>query len=421
LHPDQHSLVTNPTNPYQFFETNDGGIMRSSGEFVDRSSWCDDPARGLNAAQKARCQQMLSRIPSLLEGLNKGLNTLQFQSLSVSPFNSKELQGGTQDNGTWENYGSPILWENTMIGDGGQSGFDAAIPEFRFHNFTGVSTDVNFNNGNIADWIWISDGMSPAGTEFYSPVISDPVVSGTLFSGNGRTAYRTKTHGLGTMTLEEANQHCNEWTGDFPDDVRCGDWAELGTVRLTHADWGDRAGGAVTAVERTADDTSSAWAATATGRVFVSKNVDADPASAVSWTRIDDDAATPNRHVSSIFVDPGDGNHVWISYNGFSANAPGGHIFEVTYNPGTGLSAWTDLSHDWGDLPATDVAVDTETGYVYASSDFGVSVLPAGTAHWVRAGSGMPNVEVTGLTMLADERILYAASHGLSAWRLALP
>ena len=91
-----------------------------------------------------------------------------------SHFSSKELQGGTQDNGTWENYGSPVEWHNTMVGDGGQSGFDVAVKEFRFHNFTGVSTDVNFNNGALADWIWISDGMSPAGTEFYAPVISDP-------------------------------------------------------------------------------------------------------------------------------------------------------------------------------------------------------------------------------------------------------
>ncbi|MEP6469203.1 MAG: exo-alpha-sialidase [Chloroflexota bacterium] len=420
LHPDQHSLVTNPTNPFQFFETNDGGVMRSSGAFVDRSAWCDDPARGLGPTSKARCRQMLSRIPSLLQGLNKGLNTLQFQSLSVSPFNSKELQGGTQDNGTWENYGSPILWENTMIGDGGQSGFDIAIPEFRFHNFTGVSTDVNFNSGNIADWIWISDPITDGGTEFYAPVISDPAVAGTLFAGTGVTAYRTTTYGLGTMTREEANLHCNEWTGDFS--VTCGDWARLGTNPLTGAFWGDdRVGSAVTAIERTAADTSTAWAATTRGRVFVSKDVDAADPSAVSWTRIDDDAVTPNRHVSSIFVDPENGNHAWISYNGFIANAPGGHIFEVTYHPGTGLSTWTDLSHDWGDLPATDVAVDTHTGDVYVSSDFGVSMLPAGTTHWVRAGSGMPNVEVAGLTILPAERILYAATHGLSAWKLALP
>ena len=47
LHPDQHAIVTMPGNPFQFIEANDGGVMRSSGEFVDRSSWCDDPNRGL--------------------------------------------------------------------------------------------------------------------------------------------------------------------------------------------------------------------------------------------------------------------------------------------------------------------------------------------------------------------------------------
>ncbi len=45
LHPDQHAIVTNPTNPFQFFEVNDGGVMRSSGEFADVSTWCDDAPR----------------------------------------------------------------------------------------------------------------------------------------------------------------------------------------------------------------------------------------------------------------------------------------------------------------------------------------------------------------------------------------
>ena len=61
------------------------------------------------------------------------------------------------------------------------------------------------------------------------------------------------------------------------------------------------------------------------------------------------------------------------------------------------------------------------TGDVYAASDFGVSMLPAGTTHWVLAAPGMPNVEVAGLTMVSNKRVLYAATHGLSAWRLNLP
>src|SRR5947208_1866292 len=67
IHPDQHSLVTNPNDPFQFFETGDGGVIRSSGAFVNRSSWCDDPNRGLRGALLTRCRPLLSRIPSELQ------------------------------------------------------------------------------------------------------------------------------------------------------------------------------------------------------------------------------------------------------------------------------------------------------------------------------------------------------------------
>ncbi|WP_248963991.1 WD40/YVTN/BNR-like repeat-containing protein [Sphaerisporangium perillae] len=421
LHPDQHDIVVNPANPFQFFETNDGGIMRSSGAFVNRSTWCDDPARGLGDTEKARCRQMLSRIPSEIRGVNDGLSTLQFLSLSVDPHNSSALQGGTQDNGTWESGTSPGRWLNTMIGDGGQSGFDTGVKEFRFHNFYDASTEVNFNNGNIADWIWTADPIyGQPGTQFYAPIISDPKVSKTMFAGTAFTAYRTKTAGLGDRTLAEADRICNSWTGTY--EAVCGDWAELGPNRLTAAVWGDRAGGAVAAIERTVADTSTAWSATSTGRVFLSRNVDAEPASSVSWTRLDDDAPTPNRFPSSIYVDPANGNHAWISYSGFNSNttATPGHVFEVTYNPGTGTSSWTDLSGDLGDVPVNDLVRDDVTGDLYAANDFGVLRLPSGSTGWTGAAAGMPNLEVAGLTILPGERLLYAASHGLGAWKLTL-
>jgi hypothetical protein len=423
LHPDQHDIVTNPNNPFQFFETNDGGVMRSSGELVDRSSWCTSaPNRGLNPVDTARCQQMLSAIPSKLDGLNEGLSTLQWIKVKASPHNPELLTGGTQDNGTWETPGSPVKWENTMIGDGGWPGFDIANPDFRFHDFFDVTPEVNFEGGNIATWIWIADPVfGHAGSQFYSPVISDPKETKWMFAGTGRTAYRTKTHGLGTMTMEEAQQHCNTWFGDFT--VPCGDWAELGPVRLTDAAWGDRAAGAVSAIERTVADSSSAWAATSTGRVFITKNVGADPASAVTWTRLDDDVAIdPNRFVSSIHVDPANGNRAWISYSGYDVNTPAtpGHVFEVTYNPGTGTSTWINRSHDFGDLPVNDLVRDDVTGDLYAGTDFGVLRLAGGTTTWTNSAPGLPNVESTSLEIIPSKRILYAATHGLSTWRLNL-
>jgi hypothetical protein len=426
LHPDQHVLVTSPTNPYQFFEGNDGGVMRSSGDFADRSSWC--ASRGLSAVRTARCQQMLSRIPTLLTGLNKGLTTLQFQSLSVSPFNSNELQGGTQDNGTWENYGSPTSWNNTMIGDGGQSGFDAADPAFRFHTFFDKQMDVNFSNGDTADWNWNSDPffmIAGEASEFYVPTIADPKVSKTLFLG-AQFVWRTKTAGMGSMTLAEFRQHCNEWTGDFT--VVCGDWATLGSTRLTNAAFGDRAGGNVVAVERATADTSTLWAATSTGRVFISKNANADPASSVSFTRLDSLAANdPNRFVSSIYVDPANANHAWVSYTGFSSATPAtpGHVFEVTYNQGAGTATWTSLDGasggPLGDIPVTDLVRDDVTGDLYAGTDYGAMRLASGSTTWTLAAQGMPSAEVAGLTIVPSARKLYAATHGFGAWSLKLP
>jgi hypothetical protein len=426
LHPDQHFLVTNPRNPFQFWESSDGGVMRSSGSFADISANC--APRRLTGSALTRCQQLLSRVPTRLTSLNNGLTTLQFQSLSVNPFNVLDLQGGTQDNGTWEASPNLAVWFQTIFGDGGQSGFDIVDPQFRFHNYTGTSPDVNFTSGLMADWNWIGDPffLLPSGPEpsqFYVPMISDPVVSGTMYAGAGHV-WRTKTHGLGTMTVAELRLHCNEFTGDFA--VTCGDWQPLGTAdQLIGTAYGtDRTGGnGLAAVQRGTGDTSTLWAASARGRVFVSKNVDAEPAASVVFTRIDPlDAASPNRFVSGIYVDPKKANHAWISYSGFSASTPAtpGHVFDVRYDPVAATAKWTDISYDLGDLPITGVVRDDVTGALYASSDFGVFRLGKGRKSWTLAAPGMPNVEVAGLTIATKARKLYAASHGLGAWVLNL-
>jgi hypothetical protein len=364
---------------------------------------------------------LLSRVPAKLESMNKGLTTLQFMSLSVSPFSTNILQGGTQDNGTWQTTGNPNKWYNTMIGDGGQSGFDVANPDFRFHTFYDASPDVNFSAGDIADWNWIGDPIYGTGGQFYVPIISDPKVSKTMFVG-AANVWRTKTAGMGSLALDEFRQHCNEWFGDFA--VQCGDWQQVATPSLNSSARGDRAGGAMAAIERTKSDSSTAWSATTTGRVFISMNVDAEPASAVTWTRLDSLAVNdPNRFVTGIYIDPANANRAWVSYSGFNASTPAtpGHVFEVTYNPTAGTAKWTDVSYDLGEIPVTDVVRDDATGDLYASSDFGVYRLPVRTTSWVSAAPGMPNVEVAGLTIVVGERKLFAASHGLGAWSLNLP
>jgi hypothetical protein len=429
IHPDQHALVVSDGNPYLFFEGSDGGLMRSSGDFSDQSAQC--AARGLSGDNLTFCQGLLWRVPSYLYSLNKGLSTLQFQSLSVNAFDPKNLMGGTQDNGTFETTGSSVVWPQIIYGDGGQSGFNSGNGALRFNSFFGQNHDANFQNGEPTKWVIISAPIagSPEGSNFYAPIIADPnpAAAGTIFEGS-QSVWRTQDWG-GNQAYLEAN--CPEFTtpGTKPG---CGDFVRIGPAGATDltanaADYRGgslRAGGFVAAVERAISDTGTLWAATTTGRVFISKNADA-AAGSVTYVRLDtlpSATADPGRFVSSIYVDPTNPNHAWISYSGYNFNTSSqpGHVFEVTYN-GSSDATWVDRSYDLKDLPVTDLVRDDKTGDLYAGSDFGVMRLPSGGTGWLLGGTGLPQVEVAGLTIIPGSRVLYAATHGRSAWMLKLP
>ena len=422
IHPDQHAIVVNPTDVFQFFTGSDGGVVRSDGGFADVSYKCAQ--RGLTPAGLAYCQSLLWRVPDDLVSLNEGFSTLQYQSLSVSkqrPQNN--LQGGTQDNGTFQYTGSNVVAFQEIYGDGGQSGFGPADDSLRFNTFTGQASDVNFRNGDPTKWCVATGPIitSPEGAFFYPPVTADPNPSnwGTIFQGSF-SVWRTQDWGGPQSYLES---RCPEFSTSSADPA-CGDFVRMGATGLT--DLGSAAYGAtrldsaVAAIERAPSNTGTLWAATGAGRVFVTDNADA-AASAVVWTRIDTLSGTdPARFVTSIYVDPSDPHHAWLSYDGYNANTvQPGHVFEVTYTGGG--ATWVDRSYNIGDMPITDLVRDDLTGDLYASSDFGVMRLESGTTTWTVAGSGLPAVEVPGLTIVPSARLLYAATHGRSAWLLKLP
>lgn len=433
-HPDQHAIVTLPSNPFFYWEGSDGGIVSSDGALADVSYKCAQ--RGLTGTALARCQAFLSRVPNqLANNINRGFSTLQFQSLSVSPRHPKNLiQGGTQDNGTWQNSGNNSansVWNQIIYGDGGQSGFNASNDALRFNTFTGQASDVNFRNGEPTKWV-IATGPIVSSAEasyFYPPIISDPnpAAAGSIFQGSF-SVWRTQDW-AGNQAFLEAN--CPEFTTSAAD-PSCGDFVPLGGPATGSGNdpgdlrgffyGGDRVGGAVAWLTRTPQNTNTLWAATGAGRVFVSDNANANPASSVLWNRLDDSAPnSPPRAISQIVVDPTNANRAWISYNGYSINTPGqeGHVFAVTRTGATAV--FTNITFNLPDFPITALVRDDLTGDLYAASDFGVMKLANGATTWTVAGTGLPMVEVPGLTIVPSERVLYAATHGRSAWLLTLP
>jgi hypothetical protein len=257
--------------------------------------------------------------------------------------------------------------------------------------------------------------------------------------------FRTKTNGVGP-DLATFESHRNEFTGDFPTTYTCGDWVKLGDAssggRLTcnptanpGCTYGSsRSGGNVGWISRAKSDNSTLWASTTTGRLFVSKNADADPATAVTFTRIDTlDANSPNRAISSISIDPGNPNRAYVSYLSYNelvttnlADVHSGHVFRVDYDPVAGTATWTNLEGTGtpiGNQPVNSVAFDPGSGDLYAATDFGVHRLAgaSGANPWTVAAPGLPVVTVAGLTINPGARQLLAATHGRGAYQLTLP
>jgi len=235
--------------------------------------------------------------------------------------------------------------------------------------------------------------------------------------------WRTQDNGGPRAYLD---QHCNESTGDFA--VTCGDWVKMGGQALNQSPTfraGTRQGGLMSWVQRSTGDADTLWGSTTFGRLFVSHNANAANADDVVLTRVDNlpgGEALPGRAISSIYVDPANANHAWVSYLGYNQATPlqPGHVFSVTYNPATSSVAVQSLDYDIGNQPVNAVVANTN-GDLYAATDFGVAKLPSGGAAWSAAANGLPFVTVANLTINPSAHQLLAATHGRGAYQLTLP
>jgi hypothetical protein len=433
MHPDQHAIVFDPANPAIAFVGSDGGVVRTDGTFDDMSAECDDPAReivtetdaGAKAADLADCHQWLSSVPHRIVNLNDGLADLQFVQLSVDPKDPLgDLLGGTQDNGTFS-YSATLTpqrsWFESVNGDGSASGFDAADSDVRYHTYFLGLGDINHHGSDPSTWTFVTEPVLLSGeaVSFYTPVIMDPKVPGTIYLA-AQHVWRTKDDGGDQAFLES---HCLSPGGvpqyTVPDDPPCGDFEPIGADLTTSA--GSKGGSYLAAVERAPGDTSTLWVGGRRGRLYVSKNADDAKVEKVAFDRIDTDAQ-PNRFVSGIAIDPADANHAYVSFSGYDAATPSapGHVFDVHYDPATSSATWTSLDADLPDTPITDIAYDDMTGDLYVGTDYTVLGRPGGApAGGAGAPGGAPGA-VTNTVLRVDGRALYATTYGRAVWRLAL-
>jgi hypothetical protein len=475
IHPDQHVIGVNPSNPTQIFEGSDGGMIRTSGSFADTSSQCDEPHRNggtplpPTSGSYTTCKRLLSRVPTLLTHIDQTLSsTIQFYNVAIDPFSTCRVIGGTQDNGTWSTGTNCDRNTFTQIiyGDGGDAFFDSTHANWMGNGFTGGFGDVNFENGDPTKWVISTGNILAQGdtASFYWPQISDPnPPAGThpIFQGF-QHVWRSWAFGAGHVsTPQQTTPDIAGYEANCPEFVTagnspaCGDYQPLGgaagantTGDLTGTAYGaDRTGGFVSWLARDGADHGTLWAATSAGRIFVTHNADATTPASVVWHRIDSSTSgnSPTRVPTAITVDPANPSHAWITYSGYNATTPTtpGHVFDVQENgtaPGSGT--FTNLNVEsgtstfptptsTGDLPVADIVRDDATHTLYVATDFGVLAGPNDGASW-HVTNGMPRYEVTHLELQPSNRVatcagikhcprvLYAATHSQGIWKMNL-
>lgn len=473
LHPDHHALVVNPRNYQQFFDFGDGGVNRSNGVFVDDSADCTAPPHSFaNPANVTFCRQVLSRVPQELHAINRGLRTIATYTADYDRTNPDRLAAGTQDNGSWETVGSKDNWLNINIADGGPNRFDAtgSDPLFALTSFQSGSLMVRYNPQQQVDANWIADtigdpsSVPPYALEasaFAVPAETDAVQAGWMWTAREHV-FRSTNYGRNPLlaTKEAHRANCNIWFGafddlngngryDLPGDA-CDDWKALGDPsqygRLTYGPQAsclnptpppanipcpppypygtDRSGTFVSVTQRSYSDRNTLWAATGTGRIFISKNADNANPAAVTFTRLDSLAPnSPPRYPTDIFVDRSNPNHAWITYSGYNSKTPNtpGHVFEVTFDPASSTVVFNNIDghkiNGYGDIPANSIIV-TNRGTIYVGNDYGVVVKEPNSSVWKPAPAGLPNIDVADLIYVPERDALYAATHGQGVWLL---
>ncbi|MFF0342771.1 hypothetical protein [Kribbella sp. NPDC004875] len=162
IHPDQHTMAFDPSNPAVIYAGSDGGIFRSPDG--------GDTWRPLNA----------------------GLAISEVEYLTQRPDEQIWMLAGLQDNGTIRRQ-SPDLWTQVGLGDGGDCGTDMSHPDTCYHSYYHMHLERSDHRGDPASWKRVTPPGDPNAPQqlFYPPV----EVNGSVVVKAGHTVHLSRDAG----------------------------------------------------------------------------------------------------------------------------------------------------------------------------------------------------------------------------------
>lgn len=418
IHPDNHVIVINPSDPATVYTGTDGGLFHSA-----------DGAQNWN-------------------DLNKGLATLQFTGLAVS--SNGNIYAGTQDNGTFKYTGSPT-WEHIAGGDGGPTASVPNKPDVVYHTYFGPTLFRNDTGGsNPGKDVFIApfygDYLLKGLGQFYPPYVLAPTRPSTIFYGTYRI-WRSNIGGGadGNGDSDATNDRSDkfDWV-PISFDLRCaGQPHNPSAVCGVGNAGGTTQGRGIASIAVSAKSANVMVVGSTNGLVWITRNALAPvktDSSCLPWTNIRGvsmcdyvkgpswrqiDRQLPQRYPTSIKFAPGSGTTVYLTLSGFNQNTPhhSGHVFVST-----------DLGRHWKnlngtgknsslpDLPFNDIVINPKNGHLYAAADYGgVYVSLDHGKTWSAMNADLPSAPIYQMQYYAPKNQLVAATHGRGVWEVTAP
>jgi hypothetical protein len=401
VHPDFHTIAF--TGASTFYAGNDGGVYRTTnlGGTASAADWAN---------------------------LNGTLGTVQFHGGSA--FDTTHLLGGSQDNGSEGNFSgvANAAWPAYLDGDGTSIAIDPTPGSktiYASYDLLGIergsSATPYTSFVEAMPCRLTSNNTDPAcadPTGFVAPFSLDPSNAQRIVAGTHRIWY-SATGGVpaGPAGWTAISADLTTGTrfnpkGDHLGVISVSPLGVTGPI-LTASRYG--------VVSRSGN---SGAVPVLTDWVAITGNLPPFPGftrSAGAPTFL----AGPAGWVSGIAINPANPKEVWVTIGGLNV----GHVWHtMDVSVGAGTS-WTDISGAGAtgvpNQVVDTIALDPATGILYIATDTGVMACSScggasASGNWAPLGTGLPNVQVSTLSITHDGTTLVAWTYGRGAWSIHL-
>jgi len=305
----------------------------------------------------------------------------QFYAYDVSESNQDFQVGGTQDNNSIRTItGSADDWEAVLGGDGmynriNQQNNDIAYAEYQWGALH-VSTNAT---DSYPYYDYVANSMSGDRNNWSAPLELTP--------GQNEIAY------FGTHRVWRSTNNGNSWTAISGDLTQGGD-------NYFHS---------LTCLAVSSLNSDYVLAGAGDGKIHITTD------NGMNWQDITE--GLPVRWITDVVFDPQDENTIYTTLSGFRWDEALPHVYK-SVDLGEN---WVDISGNLPELPVNQLLIDPEdSDEMIVGTDAGIFMTVDGGDNWENINGNMPMVPVVALKLIPATRDLYAATYGVSTFKINL-